>query len=377
MRNPFARIAMVMALAMLPAIAAAQGEPARPNLSRSADPNDWEAYFEHGERLFERAPAQASAAFYWAARMDPTRAEPLFAQWATFFARDQGTWLAYLEENHEILRRAAVIANDSLLLRAFRRNPFVHRGLEAALYAGLGRRLRWDGVTTAFMNYGQGDFGRAADGFGRVVRSNPVGNVRFRQWRALAFVGAGELDSAAVELTQLLATLRMADAVQVSYYYESKALYEYGLGMLHDARGRPTEARRAWERALEEDLSMYPARAALARLSLRERKAAEAVEHTSQVVEIAPDDAVMHFEHGNALMAANRRDDAIEAYRRAIQLEPHWADPWLRLGVGLENAGEPDQAAAAYAGYLQRAPRRNAVEIRRATERIAALAQPR
>lgn len=377
MRNPFVRIAMVVAAAVLPAVAAAQGEPARPGLSRGADANDWEAYFEHGERLFERTPTQAAAAFYWAARVDPTRAEPLFAQWATFFARDQGTWLAYLQEDQEILRRAAVISNDSLLLRAYRRNPFVHRGLEAALYAGLGRRLRWDGGTTAFMNYGEGDFREAAEGFGRVVRSNPVANARFRHWRALAFVGAGELDSAAVELTQLLATLRMADAVQVSYYYESKAMYEYGLGMLHDARGRPSEARRAWERALEEDLSMYPARAALGRLSLRERKPAEAVEHTTQAVEIAPGDAVMHYEHGNALMAANRRDDAIEAYRRAIQLEPHWADPYLRLGVGLENAGEPDQAAAAYGAFLQRAPRRNVVEIRRATERIPALAQPR
>ena len=147
--------------------------------------------------------------------------------------------------------------------------------------------------------------------------------------------------------------------------------------MLHDARGRPAEARRAWERALEEDLSMYPARAALGRLSLRERKAAEAVEHTSQAVEIAPGDAVMHYEHGNALMAANRRDDAIEAYRRAIHLEPHWADPYLRLGVGLENAAQLDEATAAYGTFLQRAPRRNVVEIRRATERIAALAQPR
>ena len=54
MRNPFIRIAMVLAAVVLPPMATAQGEPARPNLSRGADPNDWEAYFEHGERLFER-----------------------------------------------------------------------------------------------------------------------------------------------------------------------------------------------------------------------------------------------------------------------------------------------------------------------------------
>lgn len=371
MRKPLILLALACA-AVLPSAAAGQ-EPPRPGLSRGADPNDWEAYFELGDREFQRRPNVSAAAFYWASRLDPTRAEPLFARWATFFARDQGSWLAYLREDREILNRPQVIANDSLLLRAYRRNPFVHRGLETALYAMIANRLWWDGATTAFMNYGKGDFREAANGFGRIVRANPTRNVRFRHWRALSFAGAGQMDSAAVEITQLLATLRAADAAQVAYYYESKALYEYALGMLHEAQGRGAQARRAFEQALEEDLAMYPARAGLARLSLRERKAAEAVEHLAHAVEAAPGDGVMHFEHGNALMAANRRDEAIEAYRRAIELEPYFADPYLRLATALENAGERAQAAAAYRAYLERAPRRQTAEIRRANERIAAL----
>ena len=122
---------------------------------------------------------------------------------------------------------------------------------------------------------------------------------------------------------------------------------------------------------------MYPARAALARLALRERKAAEAAEHMAQVVEIAPDDAVMHHEYGNALMAANRRDEAIAAFQRALQLEPHWAEPWLRLGVAYDNAARPAEAEAAYRAFVQRAPRRLTAEIRRANERLAALGQAR
>jgi tetratricopeptide (TPR) repeat protein len=143
--------------------------------------------------------------------------------------------------------------------------------------------------------------------------------------------------------------------------------------MLHEASGRHAEARRAWERALEEDLSMYPARAALARASLRERKREEAVEHMAQAVELAPNDAVMHYEHGNALVAANQRDGAIAAYQRALQLEPHWAEPYLRLGVVFDNAGETAKAIAIYREYLERAPRRHAAAIQRITERIAAL----
>jgi tetratricopeptide (TPR) repeat protein len=356
--------------------ARAQGEPERPSLPRGADSNDWEAYFDLGERHFWYRPAQAAAAFYWAGRLDPTRAEPLFARWAAFYATNQGTWEGYLDQNPQTMRRPEVIANDSLVLRALRRNPFVHRGLEAALYSRMGRRLAVDNVLTAFLNYGEGDFAQAADGFGRVVRANPVQNYRFRQWRALSFAGAGQLDSAAVELTALLQTLRSRDQASLQYYYDSKALQEHALGMLHDAAGRPAEARRAWERALEEDLTMYPSRAALARLALRERKPEEAVEHMAQAAELAPDDAVMHLEHGNALMAANRRDDAIAAFQRALQLEPHWAEPYLRLGIAFDNAGKPAEAVAAYRAYLQRAPRGQASTIQRITERIGQLGQP-
>jgi tetratricopeptide (TPR) repeat protein len=353
--------------------AAAHAQPARPGLPRGADPNDWESYFELGDRMFQRDPRVAVAAFYWASRLDPSRAEPLFARWAAYYGSDEGSWIGYLMEDPEILRRPAVIANDSLLLWAYRRNPFVHRGLEVGLYAMLGNRLRWGGATVAFMNYGEGDFGRAAEQFGRIVRDNPGRNVRFRHWRALSFVGAGQVDSAAAEITELLRVLRATDSERLAYYYESKALYEYALGMLHEAQNRPAEARRAFERALEEDLSMYPARAGLARMSLRERRAAEAVEHLAQAVEIAPDDALMHLEYANALMSANRRDEAITHYQHVIAMEPYYADPYLRLGVALQNAGQREGALAAYRAYLERAPRRQQQEIRRANERITQL----
>ncbi|HEX6372781.1 MAG TPA: tetratricopeptide repeat protein [Longimicrobium sp.] len=371
------RIAIIVAVAVVPAVAAAQPEPARPALSRGADPNDWEAYFDEGTRHFERFPTRSAEAFYWAARLDPTRAEPLFAQWATFYARDWGLWLGYVDEEERVLRRPEVLANQELRERAYYRNPFVHRGFEAALWSRLGRQLRWDGAARAFLDYGRAEFPQAAAGFGRVVRANPVRNARFRYWRALAFVGGRQYDSAGVELSLLLETLRTEDEVRMREYYDSKALLEYALGMLHEVRGRPAEARAAWERALVEDLAMYPARAALGRLSLRERRVEEAVEHLALAVEIAPGDPVMHYEHGNALMAARRRDEAIAAYQRATELEPYWAAPYLPLGVALDHAGQPERAAAALRAYLERAPRSATQEIQRVTERLAALGQAR
>jgi tetratricopeptide (TPR) repeat protein len=359
--------------AALASPAIAQEEPPRPSLPRSADPNDWEAYFDLGDRSFGRNPRVARAAFYWASRLDPSRAEPLFARWAVFFAGDQGLFIDYLTEEPSILRRPEVVANDSLILRSYRRNPFVHHGLEAALFAMLGRRLQWGAATGAFMEYGAADFDRAAQRFGQIVRGNPGRNVRFRYWRALSFVGAGQLDSASLEIEQLLEVLRQTDAQRLGYYYESKAMYEYALGMLYETRGRPADARAAWERALVEDLSMYPARAALARLALRERRSAEAVEHMAQVVEIAPDDPIMRLEYGEALLVAGRRDEAVAQYRRVIEMEPHYAEPYLRLGLALQAAGDRDGARGAYQAYLDRAPRRLAEDIQLARTRIAHL----
>lgn len=368
------RIPAVIAAAVFTAFSAGHAQvPERPTVPRGADPNDWEVYFDLGDRVFQRNPRQAIAAFYWASRLDPTRAEPLFARWAAYYGNDQGSWIGYLTEDGEILRRPAVIQNDSLLLWAYRRNPFVHRGLEVGLYAMLGRQLRWDGAMVAFREYGEGDFREAAQRFGAIVRGNPGRNVRFRHWRALSFVGAGQADSAAAEITELLRVLRETDSERLAYYYESKALYEYALGMLHEAGNRPADARRAFERALEEDLTMYPARAGLARLALRQRNSAEAVDHLAQAVEIAPDDAMMHLEYANALMAANRRADAIPHYQQVIAMEPYYADTYFRLGVALQNSGEREGALAAYRAYLERAPRSQHAQIRRINELVAGL----
>jgi tetratricopeptide (TPR) repeat protein len=366
------RILSTLALAAC-ALAAPLPAQAPPDLPRNADPNDWESYFALGDRLFQRNPRQAMAAFEWASRLDPTRAEPLLGRWATFFALDQGSWISYLEREREIINRPQVIRNDSLYLRAYVRNPFVHRGLEAALFAMIGDRLWWDEGLSAFMNYGEGDFRRAAAQFGRMIRGNPERHLRVRHYRALSWVGAGQLDSAVVEIESLLAALRARDERQVAYFYESKATWEYALGLLHETRGNRAAARDAFQRSLEEDLASYPARLGLGRIALAEGNPAEAVDHLAQAAEIAPRDAVVRFEHGNALYAAGRIDEAAAEYRAAMDLEPFWADVPLRLGLAYDNLGQPQRALAMYQAYLQRAPRRQAQTIERVRQRVAAI----
>jgi hypothetical protein len=341
-------------------------------LPRGADPNDWESYFDLGNALFERRPQEAVAAFEWASKLDPSRAEPLLARWATFFAVEPGTWRAYLSEDPQILRRPSVIRNDSLRTRAELRNPFVHRGLEVALYTLMGRELRWGGTAGAFVDYGRGRFDRAAERFGRAAR-HPERDAYLRFFRALSLVGAGEVDAAVAELEGLLEVLRGIEERRVGYGYHSKATLEHALGLLHEAEGRTDEAREAYGRALVEDLAHFPARQALARLALAGNDAEGAVEHLAAAAEAVPGDGVVRYELGNALYAAGRVEEAAESYREALAREPFYADVYLRLGMAYDRLGERERALAVYRTYLERAPRKHEATAAQVRSRVAAL----
>lgn len=366
------RILTIVALAAC-APAAPAGAQGGPVLPRGADPNDWHSYFALGESLVHRQPAQAQAAFEWASRLDPTRAEPLLGRWASFHARDLGSWLGYLERDAAYLRRPQVMRNDSLYRRAFVRDPLANRGLEAALFAMLGHRLRPRDALTAFTYYAEGSFPQAARVFGRVARGGPGWSLRARHFRALSWVGAGQADSAIAEIQGLLDALRAREPRESGDFYQSAAAWEHALGMLHESRGDTAQARRAFQRALEEDRAWYPAGMGLARLALQAGNSADAVEHLARAAQAAPGDGVVRYEHGSALYAAGRVDQAAAEYRAAMELEPFWADVPLRLGMAYDRLGQPQRAAAMYRAYLQRAPQRQAETIDRIRQRLAAI----
>ncbi len=59
---------------------------------------------------------------------------------------------------------------------------------------------------------------------------------------------------------------------------------------------------------------------------------------------------------GNALLARNRIDDAIAAYREAVGIRPDLADAQCALGMGLAKKGALDEAVAAYREALRLDP---------------------
>lgn len=328
------------------------GVPERPSLPRGVDANSWESYFDLGMRLAPRLPTSAEAAFYWASRLDPSRAEPLYARWAAFHLRDVGRWERYLADDPRVMERPNVIRADSLRWRAYLRNPFVHRGLELILMDQLPGRWGNDHATRAWLAYGQGDFARAADEFGRIADRNP----RFAAWAVMANVSAGRFAEATAHMDSLLARTRREENRRLTRPDETKEMYEYSLGLLHRARHNTTEATAAMQRALLENLAFYPARVQLAEMDVEAGRIAEAVEQLQQAAEIAPEDGYVQFRLGAALLQAGKPAEAVTALRSARRLEPFYAAIDLLLGAALERGGDTAGAKEAYTRYLSHAP---------------------
>jgi tetratricopeptide (TPR) repeat protein len=357
---------LLLVLTATPA-AAQEWVPERPTLAQGADPNAWESYYDLGMRLAARMPARAEAAFYWASRLDPSRAEPLYARWAAFHLQDVARWERYLSDDPRVLQRPDVLRADSLRWRAYLRNPFVHRGLDLVLMDQLPGGWGDDSATRAWMSYGTGHLARAADQFDLLARRNP----RFADMAAIANVSAGRFSKATVHLDSVLARLRREETRRLMRPDETKEMYEYALGLLHRARENPPEATAALNRALLENLAFYPARMQLAEIALQEGRAADAVVELQQAAEIAPDDGYLQYRLGVALLEAGNPAGAVSALRIAARREPYHAAIQLLLGAASERAGDTSAAKEAYSRYLQIAPQNATAERARAQRWLA------
>jgi hypothetical protein len=91
--------------------------------------------------------------FHWAHRLDPSRAEPLYARWVAFWLKDIGRFEDYLDDNPQVPfvtrsrgRRQFVPARDCS------GNPLVPRPLVAWLFNALprimGRQSRDTGLAS-------------------------------------------------------------------------------------------------------------------------------------------------------------------------------------------------------------------------------------
>lgn len=352
------RYLTAIALGLVVALPATGQQYARPAVPKGADSNDWEAYFDLGVTLLRQDVQSATAAFYWASRLNPERAEPLFARWVTFHMQDNRRFGRYVEGNAKVLADPDVQAADSLARLAFARNPFVYRSLEVALYdltGGWGE----DDVSLGWAYYAEPDPARAVRFFGRALNADPAGWMWLRPMRAQAFVALGRPDSALAEMEQLRKSLAASTGRKRrrSLVYDSQAFLKYAEAMLLGAMRRSDSARVMMQQAIVEDAAFWPAHLYLATEAVQRGRLGDAQMEFDQAALVAPDDPVVLLQRARFLLRSGQLAASKADAMHAVELEPYWAAALTLLGQIAEKTGDATQASAAFSAALQHGAR--------------------
>jgi tetratricopeptide (TPR) repeat protein len=366
---------VLSALCLTATAAAAQKVPKRPELFAGADTNSWFTYYQAGLSNLRRRPDIAADDFYWAERLNPGAPEPLYAGWVAYWKRRPDRFWDYIAGKRYVVESKEVQHIDSLRLKALQRNPMMYQGLWIELFedeASLNMSL--DPAMQGIIAYAHGNPMKAAERLGQAVKSRD--NRSFRYDRALALYQIAQYDTAANELQILIDDMKKREEKKLVRMYESKQMYEYAIGILMLAKGDTSAAREALGKALTEDLSFAPAHVALSHLSAATGDTATAVQELSQAVEIDSTDVIAQYELGVHLMMQNKTDDAKVHLRKAIALEPYFAQPYFPLAYILEYDENFEEAAKMYAAFAERATRADANRAEAARARVIALRKP-
>lgn len=372
-------------------------EVPRPRLAAAADTNDPLAYLEHGMAIITERAEEAADAFYWAARMDPSAPGALYGRRVALLMRRPGDLNNYMTGNRRARENKEFLAIDSLQLRAQQLNPMMYRSLDRVLLytwyyndhrrAGgtLSRRefereiqyilASYPPASRAFLMYGLGQFEQAIIEYEEAIKRvrNPI-SLRIERARVL---GLRERYGEAIEeFTKALTALKSREERRGEYvvFYDSKALLEHSIGLMHLRAGAKDSARAAFGRAMTEDLAYYPAHLELGQLALSENDSVTAVAELGLAAELAVDEPYVHLLYGKNLAATGQHEDALGPLRKAVEMEPYYAAAHFALASSLEATGDQDGARAAYQRYLDLGPRRESAQRAAAAAKISSLA---
>jgi tetratricopeptide (TPR) repeat protein len=281
-----------------------------------------------------------------------------------------------MEGNRRTMESDEVRRLDSLQFRALMLSPFLFRKLDRPMFvtyirnsvSGIGRQdaspeleyaidtyLRTAGSSMrGWLAYSDGNYDAALRNY-----ADAMGNARdkapLRLDRARIFGLKGQVDSATAEFNKALEEMRKKDQKDLVIFYNSKALVEYSIGVLLEGADNTQGAREAYGRALQEDLSYYPAHMRLGLLSLGLKDTTTAMSEMALAVDIAPAEPHIRYVNGFVLIACARYVEAEKELKKAVELEPYYAMPYLRLGQVYEQLGKGKEAADAFEGFLARA----------------------
>jgi tetratricopeptide (TPR) repeat protein len=388
-RTPTALLAFSMLLA--PALHAQKPvpEPTRPHLDASIDTNDARAYYQYGVRMIESKPEESSRAFYWASKLDPSSGEALYAMRVAALMKLNSSALFDYYDYSAKKRKPEYLALDSLLYRAYTINPFIYRNLDRSLLrriieadvkdehpevdaAELNLAIMTymhDSRHTAWASYAQGRLPEALEAYAKQLkdlektknkknkREHEDDASEIHAERARIFYLLGNMDSALTEMTAAMAGLREHDAKETVILYESKAMYDQSLGMIHEQAHHPDLAREAYAHALEEDLAYYTAHTKMAMLQLAQGDTTSALTEMDLAIQLQPNDPSLRYSYAVALVQARRDADAATQLMKSIAVDPYYAAPHLLLARIADAEQYTDEAVKAYSEYLALAPK--------------------
>ena len=404
MRTPTALLAV--ALLFVPALHAqkAAPEPTRPHLDASADTNDARAYYQYGVRMLEGKPDESSRAFYWAAKLDPSSGEALYAMHTAALMRLNSSDLYDYYDYSAKKRKPEYLALDSLLYRAYTINPFLYRNLDRSLLHRILEadvrnehpdvdaaelniailEFMHDSRHTAWASYTQGRFPEALDAYAKELkdleRTKNKRNKREHEDdaseihadRARIFYMLGNMDSSLTEMTAAMAGLRERDAKETVILYESKAMYDQSLGMIHEKAQHADLAREAYAHALEEDLSYFSAHTRMAVLQLAQGDTTSALTEMDLAVQLQPNDPALRYNYAVTLIQARRDADAVTQLMKSIAVDPFYPAPRLLLARIADAEQYTDDAVREYSAYVALAPKSDP-QVAAAQSRLTAL----
>jgi tetratricopeptide (TPR) repeat protein len=400
-------VVMAVAALLAPVLAAQKAPkiPTRPRLDPGADTNDARSYYQYGVRQISSKPEESVRAFYWASRIDPSSGEVLYAMRAAgLMAMSTDALVDYLDHSAK-KRKPEYLALDSLLYRAYTINPFLYRSLDQQLTRRILEaeirnenpsidgaelnlfilRVLQDARQTAWQSYALARFPEALDDYAKQLKTlDKTKNKRNKREheddaseihaeRSRIFYLIGNMDSALTEMTAAMTGLSERDAKESVILYESKAMYDESLGMIHERAKHPDLAREAYAHALEEDLAYYAAHSKMASLQLEQGDTASAITEMELAVQLQPNDPVLLYDYAMTLIRARRDGEAATQLGRSAAADPYYAPPHMLLARMADVEQYTEDAVKEYQLFLSLAARSDP-QVALAKTRLVALA---
>jgi len=362
-RPPAPNTRLVSGLAALQSRADSGKDLPRPRLPVGADTNAASAYYALGADIFvERDTAEM--AFYWASKLDPSWAPPLYGRFLNALkALQHDASLTFLQTFSS--RAAAKVSLtprqvrviDSLQTIAWQRNPFMFSDFEFH-FPPPGRF--GDPVHDGWLAFGAGRFATAESLFSLELRKHPDA-VPIRLFRARALFYLGRFDAVVTELEAARDTVRRFTEARLSPVLPSVEMFDFAIGIARVQQDDFPAARAAFERALTQNLAFYWAHARLAGSALALHDTATALSELDMAVQLEGRDPVLRLYRGVIRQNAGQAIDAEGDFRKAVELDPYYAAPYYWLAVNCSTRGDTSGAIAQYRNYLARAARKDPI----------------